>query len=447
MKLNPAKTEFKLILDRTEIVRTMVRWANEGMGQAQIAKRLNEQGIPGFSGEGTNWQPSYINKILTSPGLYGQMQPKVWENGRVTPAGDPIAGYYPAIISEGEYYLLQAGRAKRRFGGAKARKGRDMPNLFSGLVKCGYCGSSMVLATAPGPRKTPLGNAEPKRPAVKYLVCDGARRGMGCYAVQWNYKDFEVSFLAYCEGVDFSGLLEQIGRSDIHNAERKALDERLQLTRAELAAKGAAKDNLLKVILAGSSFSADFLAQEMRVVQSEYDEIEKRVRRLGEEARGLEQQCRPVDEQLFLFREYEAKLDTFSEDELFRLRVAISDQIRDLVEKIDLHPAGRLRSRDDIERMRSGLLQSGYSEVQVTSYIEQNLRTEPKRQGRGSKGRYQSVSEVSRFFVIRTRGNHMRVITPRFDDPSRLIVDFGWVDLETGKRPQPITSDISSSIT
>lgn len=431
MRLNPAKTEFELIPDRVEIVRTMVRMANEGMGQAQIAKRLNEQRVPGFSGEESNWQPSYVNKILTGPALFGQMQPKVWENGRVTPTGDPIDGYYPAVISEGEFYLLQAARGKRRFGGAKARKGRDMPNLFSGLVKCGYCSSSMVLATAPGPRKMNSVNDESNRPATKYLVCDGARRGKGCHAVQWNYKDFETSFLAYFSGVDFSGFLEQISGSDAHNAERKALDEQLQLWKAELAAKSAAKDNLLKVILAGSALSPDFLAQEMHGLQSVYDEIETRVRRLEEEARSLDKQTRPVDEQLFLFWEYEAKLETLTDDERFRLRVAMSEQIRELVAKIDIHPAGRLRSLEEVERMRLGLVQAGYAEGEIGAYIEQNLRTEPKRQGRGSKGRYQSAAEVGRFFVIRTHSNHMRVISPRFDDPSRLVVDFGWADLGT----------------
>jgi hypothetical protein len=417
------------------------------MGQAQIAKRLNEQGVPGFSSEGSNWQPSYVNKILTSPALYGQMQPKVWENGRVTPTGDPIHGYYPAVISEGEFYLLQATRGKRRFGGAKARKGRDMPNLFSGLVKCGYCGSSMVLATAPGPRKMNSGSEAPKRPATKYLVCDGARRGKGCYAVQWNYEDFETSFLAYFGGVDFSGLLEQISGSDAHNAERKALDEQLQLSKAELAAKDAAKENLLKVILAGSGLSPDFLAKEMHDLQSAYDEIETRVHRLEEEARSLDKQTRPVDEQLFLFWEYEAKLETLTDDERFRLRVAMSEQIRELVAKIEVHPAGRLRSHEEVERIRSGLVQAGYTEDQIALYVDQHLRTKPKRQGRGSKGRYQSVAEVGRAFVIWTRSNHMRVISPRFDDPSQLIVDFGWVDLDKGKRVQSITSDITSSIT
>jgi hypothetical protein len=420
--------------------------ANEGMGQAQIAKRLNEQCVPGFSGEGSNWQPSYVNKILTSPALFGQMQPKVWENGRVTPTGDPIPAYYPAVISEGEYYLLQAARGKRRFGGAKARKGRDMPNLFSGLVKCGYCGSSMVLATAPGPRKTSSGNAEPKRPAVKYLVCDGARRGKGCYAVQWNYNDFETSFLAYFGGVDFSGLLEQISGSSAQNAQRQALDEQLQLSRAELALKGVAKDNLLKVILAGSGLSPDFLAQEMHAVQSQYDDMERRVHRLEEEVRGLDRQFRPVEEQLFLFWEYEAKLGTLTDDERFRLRVAMSEQIRDLVAKIELHPAGRLRSDEEVERIRSGLMQSGYTEEQIASYVDQNLRTEPKRQGRGSKGRYQSIAEIRRSFVIWTHSNHIRVVNPDFDDPSRLTVDLGWFDLKERKRVHSIRRDLASSI-
>jgi hypothetical protein len=305
----------------------------------------------------------------------------------------------------------------------------------------------MVLATAPGPRKTSSGNAESKRPAAKYLVCDGARRGKGCYAVQWNYGDFETSFLAYCGNVDFSGLLEQISGSAAHNAEKKQLEEQLQSSKAALALKRSEMENLMKVIQAGSGSSPEFLLQGMRSLQFEYDEIETRVRRLGDEVRNLTQQCRPVGEQLFLFWEYESKLEALTEDERFRLRVAMSEQIRDLVAKIEVHPAGRLRNHGEVERVRSGLVQSGFSEDQIAAYVEQNLRTEPKRQGRGSKGRYQSVAEIGRYFVIRTRSKHMRVITPRFDDPSRLTVDLGWVDLDTGNSIPSITSDISSSTT
>lgn len=442
MKLNDERTAFTLITERVEIVLTIVRWSKEGMGQAQIAKLLNEQGIPGFSGQGASWQSSYVNKILTSPALFGQMQPKLWEKGLRTPEGSAVEGYYPAIVTEDEFKVLQGIRANRRVGGAKARKGRDMPNLFSGLVKCGYCGSSMVLATRPGPRGATSQTHGINRPSTKYLVCDGARRGLGCYAVQWNYKDFETSFLAFCTGLDLAGLLEQIHGTGAVQAKRQTLDDQLHVAKKELEAKNTAMDNFLRVLAIDSTSAPASLMQRVRHLQSEVDAVQDRIRQIEQDMSALDRQSRPVDEQLDMFRDFAVKLETLTEGELFRVRVAMSEQIRNIIRKIEVYPAGQLTDKNKIDLFRDTMLQSGESEERISSYIESTLRTEPKRQGRGGRGRYQSVADVGRNFAIYTHAAQLRLIYPEFNNPFNLTVDFGWNDIGGGDYLHSSESDI-----
>ncbi|MDR5738025.1 recombinase family protein [Caballeronia sp. LZ016] len=210
LKLNADRTEFNFIPERIEIVKEIISLAKNGFGQLAIAKMLNERGTPAFSGEKNAWHSSYIQKILTSKQLYGEFQPGETINGRKIISGPPIEDYYPAVITKDEFYSLQAFRAQNAVGGGRARKGTTVPNLLSGLLRCGYCGrSNMVIAGAAAKRvKTPEG--ETIRPPKKVLVCDAARRGMGCYAVQWGYNDFEAAFLTFCRGLSLDALLADL---------------------------------------------------------------------------------------------------------------------------------------------------------------------------------------------------------------------------------------------
>ncbi len=212
LKLNDDRTEFSFIPDRAELVREIIGLAKNGMGQAAIAKILNERGTPVFSGNPNGWYPSYIQKILTSKQLYGEFQPGETQNGQKVIKGEPIDDYYPPLITKDEFYSLQAFRAQNYVGGGRAKKGTTIPNLLSGMLKCGYCGSTMVIAGAAAKRiKTADGVTV--RPPKKVLVCDAGRRGKGCYAVQWGFNEFETAFLTFCRGVNLDGLLADLRRN------------------------------------------------------------------------------------------------------------------------------------------------------------------------------------------------------------------------------------------
>lgn len=117
-----------LILERAAIVKRIFQMAASGYGHASIVKRFTEEKVPTFGPSG-RWVRAYISKILTDRRPLGEFQP--CGQGR-KPDGEPIANYFPAVISEEEWLAARAGAAQRRQ--RRGRVGKHV-NVFAGLVK------------------------------------------------------------------------------------------------------------------------------------------------------------------------------------------------------------------------------------------------------------------------------------------------------------------------
>ena len=87
---------------------------------------------------------SYIAKILANRAALGEFQPHIRVEGKRTPDGEPIEGYFPAIIDDELFYRAQHAKSQRLVGGAR-RKGKAFTNLFSGLASCAYCNARIYL--------------------------------------------------------------------------------------------------------------------------------------------------------------------------------------------------------------------------------------------------------------------------------------------------------------
>lgn len=175
LRLNPDKKSFELVPERVEIVRKMFEDSKNGIGTISITRRLNQQGVPTWRRRirEQGWQPSTVKKILDSRTVLGEYAPHRRVNGKPTPL-EPIASYYPSIISEDLFYGAKASRESRRHRGG--RKGKLFTSLFSTIVRCGYCGLA-VRVHSKGPK--PKGGV--------YMRCNGAIRGLGCKAKSWPY--------------------------------------------------------------------------------------------------------------------------------------------------------------------------------------------------------------------------------------------------------------------
>jgi DNA invertase Pin-like site-specific DNA recombinase len=422
LRLDEERTKFHVIPTRSNLVLEILAWAKAGMGQSLIAKRLNERSEPTF-GHGKGWHASYIQKIMTSPALYGEFQPHLWNKGKKIAAGEPIPDYYPALISRAEFCGLQYLRSKRAMPDARARKGKDIPNLLSGLLKCGYCGSSMVMAGGAASRVRTDDGDSVTRPSKRVLVCDGARRGLGCYAVQWDYNAFEISFLSFCSSLDLASLLGENNATTTEKRLELKLTQSLEVKRTIVQDNESRLDKLL---------SALEVAPDSKAIVERVKKVEAELYQLREECFSIEAELAKIvyDSEDYASRETSIKtlvqkIASLTGDERFLTRSMLSEHIRKVISLVKLHPAGRLVDQEQLDHLRAELVSSGWERTRIDDYLKRTMRTEPLRTGRGIRGRYAARQDIGRFFVIEARRGGIRVVYPEYDDPSKVIVTLG----------------------
>jgi DNA invertase Pin-like site-specific DNA recombinase len=218
LRLAPDRSGYVEIPDRVKIVRRIFEDSASGVGIQKMATRLNEARVPTFDSP-NGWHHTYIGKILANRAVLGEFQPHVRENGKRVPTGEPVQGYFPAVVDEQLFYRAQSAKSDRRNSGS-GRKGSGYTNLFSGIARCAYCkGRIRFENKGSGPKGS------------TYLICDGAKRRLGCPSIRWRYSDFEASFLAFVEEVD----IESIASESAHAGDRERLDAELGALRGELA--------------------------------------------------------------------------------------------------------------------------------------------------------------------------------------------------------------------
>ncbi len=118
-------------------------------------------------GCGNGWTQSYIRLILKNPAVIGQYQPmkNIHDNGKPEriPDGDPVEGYFPAVIEPALFYSVK--HTARSPSGVGDRLPK---NLLSKLVFCGKCGAPCHYVN--------------KGSGHVYLECDNRRRFRSCDA-------------------------------------------------------------------------------------------------------------------------------------------------------------------------------------------------------------------------------------------------------------------------
>jgi hypothetical protein len=134
-------TGYDVIPERVAVVRQVFAWAAEGWGAWSILGELVRTNAPAWGkrkqGRPPRWTRSYVRALLGCRQVLGEYQPTtVGEDGRRSPCGPPVPGFYPAVISEDAWRAAQAGRRARRkkkTGGRPGADGMDV-NLFTGLL-------------------------------------------------------------------------------------------------------------------------------------------------------------------------------------------------------------------------------------------------------------------------------------------------------------------------
>jgi site-specific DNA recombinase len=126
--------------DEAEVIRWMVKRVIAGETINGVVKQLNQQGITTATGK--MWHHTLVRQILTRPRIAGIRSHN----------GSTYRGAFPAIITVGEWELLQLALAKlRRAHTGGVQQGRRY--LLTGLVYCGNCGQPMMGGAHHGSRE------------------------------------------------------------------------------------------------------------------------------------------------------------------------------------------------------------------------------------------------------------------------------------------------------
>jgi len=151
--------------DKAAVVRRIFDLSTKGHGSRIIAATLNQEGIAAFSAGRKNfsglWGFSTVRHILGSRAVLGEYQPHIFIDGKRTPDGEPIKGYFPAVVTEDEYYLAHAARSSRKTH--TVTKTTTNFNVLAGILNCYKCGAAMHLQGQRG---------------RKYYKCSKTTRGL-----------------------------------------------------------------------------------------------------------------------------------------------------------------------------------------------------------------------------------------------------------------------------
>ncbi len=254
--------KFTIREDRAEIVRSIFRMAIEGYGQRQIVAWLNAAETPTWRG-GTGWQTSTVSKILGGRLALGEYQPHsgTHRSGSRQAEGDPIPGYYPAVIDEDTYWRARQASQGRRT--AAGRRGNGVAHLLLGLGRCTRCNGAMHLFNKGARSK----NGRP------FFACSTASRHAGCENIgRWRVDQIEARLLRGLAYLDADAVLR--------GAQPTVEADRALILSARLDEIKVRRSRLLSLVEdgdenAGARYQA--LGDEAKAVRTALREAEKAV--------------------------------------------------------------------------------------------------------------------------------------------------------------------------
>jgi DNA invertase Pin-like site-specific DNA recombinase len=176
---------FEVIIDKAAIVQRIFTSYVNGKGLRTIMRELNQEGVPSFGKGRQNkgkWSSTHMRRLLCSRSVLGEYQPHRNETRhKRVPVGAPVTDFYPAIIDTSTFYRAQELLKNHTH---KSGPKKNAANLFTGFVKCGKCGGSMVI------KRSGIHRGNPKWSYVS-LICSNSTNGKGCkyHAIRYEWVE------------------------------------------------------------------------------------------------------------------------------------------------------------------------------------------------------------------------------------------------------------------
>jgi hypothetical protein len=198
-------------------VRRVYDLAIAGYGLGVITKKLETEGVP-VIGRAEHWARSYVAKLLRNRAVIGEYQPYKGRGTKREPDGKPIAGYFPAIVTEAQWYAARGAMESRRTKPGRLPKERI--NVFSGLLRDARDGGTLQLMNK--------GKKGGGRLLVSYKGVQGVE---GSRVVSFPFNTFESAILSCLREIDPREVLPDNPRED----KTDVLSGRLAELEAEIA--------------------------------------------------------------------------------------------------------------------------------------------------------------------------------------------------------------------
>jgi len=342
--------QFELILEAAAAIKKIYEMKLDGFGAEKIAIILNQdpnnwKPTSNKRNSSGGWRKSYINKLLwNNRALIGEYQPhrivldKNDSRQRRVPIGEAIEDYYPAAIDIVLFQKVQdqIKENRERFpnqsgssGNGGGRTGKAY-NLFSHIIKCGLCGSSMHFIDK---GKSSKGG--------QYLHCDRSRRKMieggVCNAKPINYKEFQDLMLKELEELDISKLLPD--KKDIES-EAEQLNASIAKMRFQVAELERKRNNLIDVLADTNSSNIRVrLRQKIEMFDNEESELCNRIKEQTQTLSVIETKSSMLNNDIDNIQEFARLLkNTQVETEAISLRTKLRKEIQKLLSIIEITP-------------------------------------------------------------------------------------------------------------
>ena len=313
--------EFHIIPEHVEVVKQVFQMALDGLGYVSIAKRLNLVRQPTFDAGGktsNGWHSSYVVRILKNPAVFGQFTPHIYVDGKRVPQ-EPIDHYFPEIISQQDYYAVQAAITSRRGKGGEVG---SRVNIFANILKCGKCGNSAIRLNKSG-----------KQASVdKYykwvaVVCNSGRRGVTtCGHHPWKLDLLEKEILDELSELDIDSILDNKSKDQ----SLAILRQNIQSLSEQIATIQKQRSRLVDVLAHGDA-GLGAITERIRSLTKQEEDLSATKEILTQEydveSHRLSAMTRSVDE-------IKRLTDQLEDNDV---RIKLQTEVRRLVDKIVLH--------------------------------------------------------------------------------------------------------------
>jgi DNA invertase Pin-like site-specific DNA recombinase len=290
---------------RADIVRRIHKEYLNGYGPYRIARMFNLENVPTMGHRGQTfyknstrqWYKKTVRDFLMDKRVYGFAQHLNKEN------------YYPVILSKEKYNQVQNKLALRSNGSPTGGPVDGVRNLFTGICRCASCGNVMAKTSTRKKYKN-------KVTLYEYLVCEGAKAGMGC---QWSsvpYEFIEDTFLRVL------AMKDRWGASIIPFKEH----ERLAVLQKELAETTKQIKKLTELVLNDDNPSV--------TLTTKLKEFEGKRAAVNKAIAVAQSQIQIIESLPSELAELKKGIATKAKDPTFRLK--LREYIRNTIEKITL---------------------------------------------------------------------------------------------------------------